>query len=248
VKRKKIRLDEKIRTEGLIEEKMIIPMVMAGEVWADGQRAISPSQPVYIDCSIEIRGLNGKKYVGRGGLKLEAALEQFEITPTDYVCIDFGACTGGFTDVLLQKGAKKVYALETGKGILADKLRNDPRVINLEGMNLYKFEQNYTEIIDEKINLCVVDLSFIPLTHALDKISVISNNAPIIALLKQHYEAQDESLLSRGVVKDDETRNMIVENFKNWLEQNNYSLTGFIESPIHGGGGNIEYLVKVQKI
>jgi 23S rRNA (cytidine1920-2'-O)/16S rRNA (cytidine1409-2'-O)-methyltransferase len=249
MKSKKTRLDEYIKEHELILEELITPMILSGEIQVNGQRATGKAQIIREEDVVEIRAREHEKYVGRGGFKLEAAIEVFYIDVKDKICADFGACTGGFTDVLLQNGAKKVYAIETGKGILADKIRNDPRVVNLENTNLFTLSSYGTGMpipFTEPIEFACIDLSFVPLKKALPHISAIINNCPIVALLKPHYEAQDLSLLRKGVVKDEETRLKIVEDFKEWLEENNYILKGIVESPIKGGGGNVEYLVNLE--
>ena len=236
MKNKKIRLDKLISQNNLLPEKLILPYIMEGSIFVGGQKAMSRAQLVDEDIAIEIINTT-KKYVGRGGFKLEAALDTFKVNIENKICVDFGACTGGFTDVLLQKGAKKVYSVETGKHLLADKLRNNEKVINMEDTSIFNI-QGFSESID----LSVIDLSFIPLSHALTHIKEITQNAPIIALLKPHYEAQDESLLRKGIVKDAETRNLIIEKFQLWLSENGFQTHGYIESPIKGGGGNTEFL------
>lgn len=245
MKLKKIRLDKLILEQNLIEEKLILPMVMAGEIFINDEKATSIAQLVDVNSNLEIRSFK-KKYVSRGGFKLEKALEDFKIEVKDLVCADFGASTGGFTDVLLKNGAKKVYSIETAKGELDMSLRNDTRVINLEDNSLFSLEN--LPLKDNKIDFAVCDLSFVTLKRALPKIFQLTKNAPMIALLKPHYEAQDESLLRNGIVKDDETRMKIVEEFKTWCVENNIKIKNFIESPIKGGSGNgnIEYLVQLQ--
>ena len=236
---KKIRLDDFLVFQDILKKELILPYVIEGNIYINDQKATSVAQLVDMSVRITIKDTT-KKYVGRGSLKLEEALNKFKVDVSDFVCVDFGASTGGFTDVLLQQGSKKVYAVETGRNVLDHKLRMNSKVVNLEGVSLFKLD-----IFKEKIDLSVVDLSFIPLSHSLKHISYITNNAPIIALLKPHYEAQDESLLRKGVVKDSITLKSILNNFKNWLFLNNFRLLEIIESPIKGGGGNIEYLVHI---
>lgn len=246
----KIRLDELILKNNLLPSSLILPMVMAGEVWIRDKRATSIAQKVDPSEIIEIRSLRKTKYVGRGGDKLEAAINAFKIDIIDKICADFGASTGGFTDVLIQNGAKKVYAIETGKNVLDQKLRNNPKVINWEEHSLHDVfisqdQEPYNEL--KNVELSVVDLSFIPLSHSLPSISALTNNSDIVALLKPHYEAQDPTLLENGVIKNENIREQIVNNFKDWAEKEGYTIKGFIESPLKGGRGNVEYLVYLTK-
>lgn len=239
---KKIRLDEKLREMGMNEEK-ILPMVMAGEIWVGTQKASSRAQMIDPDVEVIVRS-NTPKYVSRGGFKLEAAIDKFGVNVEGKICADFGSSTGGFVDVLLQNGARKVYAIETGKNLLDMKIKNNPKVISMEDESLFHYEISdmpWTKN-EEKIDLVTIDLSFIPLSHALNQIRDLTLCHEIIALIKPHYEAQDESLLRKGVVKDNETREIILSNLKTWLLENNFTIKEIIESPIHGGGGNVEYL------
>lgn len=180
-----------------------------------------------------------RKFVSRSGLKLEQAINSFNVDVKDKTCLDVGAAVGGFTDCLLTYGAKEVYAVEVGKNILDWKLRNDKRVVVMEKTNIL-----YVDELPEKIDLVTIDVSFTPLKMVLPKIrGFLKENGQVIALLKPHYEAQDQSLLRKGVVKDDKTREDIVFGFLNWCKENNWQVLKMLESNVVGEGGNKERLV-----
>ncbi len=233
---KKQRLDDLLIKNGLIEEKKeaFVP-VTEGRVFVDGQKAISPSQPVAADARIEIRG--GDEYVGRGAYKLEAALEAFKIDVEGKICADIGSATGGFTEVLLRRGAQKVYAIDTARGKLALSLRNDTRVCVMEETDVRHVE------LPEKIDIAAIDVSLIPLEGILPSVgTLLKKSGIVIALFKPQYQTRDQKDLRHGIVKDDETRERLITQFSEWAEKNNWKILQKIESPIKGDKGNVEYL------
>jgi len=240
----KTTLQEKIQEIDLTPNNLSLEsLILAEEILIDGKPAISKNQKIKPNSKIEYKS-KLRKYVSRGGFKLEEAINQFEINLKNKICVDFGASTGGFTDCLIQNGAKKVYAIEKGEKQLDAKLINNPKVISLEGKSLFNFEEKKFE---EKIDLAVCDLSFIPLKKAIPKIFELTQNAQLIALLKPHYEAMDVSVLRNGKIKDKEIREKIIKNFKNWLEKNQFKLTGFAECKLKREGRNLEYLCLIEK-
>ncbi len=214
-------------------------IVMSGNVYVDGQKADKPGRSVKPDCLLEVRG-TALKYVSRGGLKLEKALRVFPVDVTGKICIDCGASTGGFTDVLLQNGAAKIYSVDVGYGQLAWKLRQDPRVVNLERCNLRYLT---AEQIPEKLDLAVMDVSFISIRLILPVIKYFLNaNADYICLIKPQFEAGREFVGKKGVVKDPEIHQNVIEKCLDAARADGYSVMGLDYSPIRGPEGNIEFL------
>lgn len=201
----------------------------------NGQKAISPAQMLDEYAEIEIRG--GKKWVGRGAKKLDAALREFGISAQEKICADIGAATGGFTQVLLERGAKKVYAVDTARGKLDLKLREDSRIVVMEQTDVRKIE-----FLPEPIDLAVIDVSLIPLKNILPYVRRLAPKAEIVALLKPQYETRDPKILKHGIVRDDQPREKIVSDFEQWLSKHNWTLKGKMASPIKGDKGNTEYL------
>lgn len=241
---RKYTLAQRLAMEKLLPADLTLEsLLLAGEILVDGQKAFSKSQKVTAQSKIEIISKR-PKYVSRGGFKLEQALREFNIEVQNKVCADFGACTGGFTDCLLQHGASKVYAIEKGLNQLDLKLQKDSRVVNIQGCSLFKLSRN---IFNESIDLAVCDLSFIPLKKAIPKISELTDNAPLIALLKPHYEAQNLAYLRQGKVKE-EFQQKIVEHFQNWLKNQNFLLKKFTVCHLPRQGRNLEYLCFISKI
>lgn len=221
--------------------------IRLGLVFVNQQKAISPSQTVDQNSIITIN--QPLKYVSRGGLKLEHALKEFKIKPKNYVCLDIGASTGGFTDCLLQNDAKKVFALDVGTHQLADKLKIDPRVISLEQTNFRHWDN-----LPEKIDLVVIDTSFISiitiLTHLKKIFSKYLNQnclkiknykLKIVCLLKPQFEAGPKNL-RKGVVKNPKIHELVKKNFRQFCQENNFSIINETTSPLLGPKGNIEFL------
>lgn len=235
---KKKRLDDILIERGLVARKKdAFVVVTEGRVLVERQKAISPAQIVAGDAHIEIRG--GDAYVGRGAYKLERAFEKFDIDVRGEICADIGSATGGFTEILLKHGAAKVYAIDTARGKLAFKLREDPRVVVMEGVDARKIES-----LPDRIDCAVIDVSLISLRAIVPSVrKFLKDDAAIVALFKPQYETRDQSLLRKGIVTDDAAREALLNNFLEWAEKNNWQAVHRIESPIRGDKGNKEYLI-----
>jgi len=220
------------------QAKMLIEQ---GCIYCNNTKVLKPSLKVSIEDKFEIKEMN--LYVSRGGYKLEKAFETFKINPKGLIIADIGASTGGFTQVCLEGGAKKVYAVDVGHDQLSDYLKSDDRVINLEGTNI-KFPLE----LDEKVDLCVVDLSFISLKLVYKNIHALLNETgQSIVLIKPQFEAGRERLGKQGLVSE-ELRPIILKEVKEWFLENNFKIQEVIESPIKGNkSGNIEYLALIRK-
>lgn len=211
-------------------------MVTEGRVFVEGQKAISPAQMVLPSAKIDVR--LPMRYVGRAAYKLEGALNAFGVSVDGLVCIDIGAATGGFTQVLLEHGAAKVYAVDTAKGKLAPKLREDARVVVMEETDIRHMER-----LPELADLATIDISLIGLRDILPAARrLLKPDGIVVALFKPQYETRDPALLRHGIVKDDATRAQLLNDFSLWLTENNWQVAGKIESPIRGSKGNVEYL------
>lgn len=237
---KKIRLDQLVFDLGLTESReRAKTTIMSGSVFVNGQRADKPGMSVAPDAKVEVRG-DTLPFVSRGGYKLDKALKVFPIDPTDKVCIDCGASTGGFTDVLLQHGAKKVYSVDVGYGQLAWKLRNDERVINLERTNLrYVTDEQIPELLD----IAVMDVSFISIKLVLPAVQrLLKDDADIVCLIKPQFEAGREEVGKKGVVRDAKVHEEVVHGILYFAPTIGLSVQGLDFSPIKGPEGNIEYI------
>jgi len=211
-------------------------LIEKGDVLVDSQVLKKASELIHPESKIEI---TAPLFVGRGAFKLEKALEVFNITVKDKVFIDVGASTGGFTEVLLKEGAQKVYAIDVGHDQLAQKLKDDPRVINLKGTNI----RDLTEL-PELADGAVMDLSFISITKVLSQVkNLLKKNAPLMALVKPQFEAGLDRLPKDGVVKDETIRQQILDEVILFATSNNWSHEKTILSPIQGKNGNVEFLV-----
>jgi len=242
-------MPSKVRLDVLLVEKGLSPSrekaqraIMAGLVSVNGQRASKAGQTVKDDCLIEIQG--GDKYVGRGGLKLEGALDHFQIDPTGRVCLDLGASTGGFTDCLLQRGAAKVYAFDVGHGQLDWKLRNDPRVVVREGVNARNLQPSDLEDV---ASICVADVSFISLTLILPAaFALLDPAADMVLLIKPQFELVPSKVGKGGVVRDPAFHQEAVDKIHHFVESAGHCWLGCIPSPITGREGNIEFLAHIK--
>jgi len=238
-------LIEKLQEMDLIPDNISLEaLILAEEILIDGKPATSKTQKIKPNSKIEHKS-QISKYVSRGGFKLEEAIQKFQIPVKSKVCVDFGSSTGGFTDCLIHFGAKKVYAIEKGKNQLDSKLKENSKIISLEGRGLFDLDK---QIFMEKIDLAVCDLSFVPLKKAIPKIFELTRNSPLIALLKPHYEVMNLSLLRNGKIKDEQTRVEIVNKFKDWLGENDFQLKNIIECSLKRAGRNLEYLCLIEKI
>jgi 23S rRNA (cytidine1920-2'-O)/16S rRNA (cytidine1409-2'-O)-methyltransferase len=234
----KIRIDQLLVKRGLLESRETAQrLILARKILVNGLPAEKASQNVAEDASIEV--IEGLKYVSRGGLKLEAALDAFAIDVKDRIAIDIGASTGGFTDCLLQRGARLVYAVDVGYGQLAWKLREDPRVNVIERTNArYLSAEQFKETID----IAVVDVSFISALKILDPLINITSEA--IVLLKPQFEAGPNDVPRGGVIRDSAVHHKVLKNFYRKLQ--NWKVAALIESPIAGASGNREFLVHLR--
>lgn len=242
---KKVRLDQLVFDQGLSESReRAKAIIMSGVVYVNGQRADKPGAQVAPDANIEVRG-NTLPYVSRGGFKLEKALKVFPIDPSGMTCIDCGASTGGFTDVLLKNGAAKVYAVDVGYGQLAWSLRNDARVISMERTNVRYIT---AEQIPEPLDLAVMDLSFISVKLILPAVCpLLKDDAEVVCLIKPQFEAGRELVGKKGVVREESTHVMVVENALSNAKENGFTPIHLTFSPVKGPEGNIEYLMHLKK-
>ena len=236
----------KKRIDVLLYEKGLAPsrekartLIMAGCVYADNQKFDKPGDTVREDAVLEVRG-NTLRYVSRGGLKLEKAMQLFPIKLENTVCMDIGASTGGFTDCMLQNGASKVYSVDVGYGQLAWKLRNDERVINLERTNLrYVTEEQIPELLD----IAVMDVSFISVKLVLPAVHrLLKPDADIVCLIKPQFEAGREEVGKKGVVRDSAVHKEVIRSVLDFAPGIGLTPVGLDFSPIKGPEGNIEYI------
>ena len=242
---KKIRLDQLVFDLGLAESReRAKTTVMSGLVFVNGQRADKPGMQVSPDVNVEVKG-TALPYVSRGGLKLEKALKVFPIDVKDKVCIDCGASTGGFTDVLLKNGAAKVYSVDVGYGQLAWSLRNDERVVNMERTNIRYIS---SELIPEPLDICVMDLSFISVKLVLPAVcALLKDNAQLVCLIKPQFEAGREEVGKKGVVRDKAVHLSVIESVLSFAPTVGMTVMGLDFSPIKGPEGNREYLCYMKK-
>ncbi len=217
-------------------------LILSGRVTINGTVVGKASLDVSESDIIEIAPSEKAEFVGRGGQKLEAALDAFNIACRDKVCADIGASTGGFTDCLLQRGAKRVYAIDSGSGQLVKELLDNERVVSLEGMNARYMTSN--DIEGSKVSLVVMDVSFISQKLIYPAIKAIcEDGADIVTLIKPQFEAGRENIGKNGIVKSDKVRQAVIEDITENGKLFGFERMGLIESPIKGGSGNTEYLI-----
>lgn len=218
--------------------------IMAGEIYVDDKKIDKCGEMINSEANIEFRG-STLPYVSRGGLKLEKAIKSFNIKLENKVCMDIGASTGGFTDCMLQNGAKKVYSIDVGYGQFAWKLRNDPRVVLFERTNARYLKK---EDINDDINFASIDVSFISLTKIIPALlELLEGNGEVVSLIKPQFEAGREKVGKKGVVKDKNTHIEVIEKIIIFLKENNCRIINLDYSPIKGPEGNMEYLVYFSK-
>ena len=241
----KERLDVLLVNRGLADSReKAKAIIMSGNVYVDGQKEDKAGSSFNETVNIEVRG-NTLKYVSRGGLKLEKAMQLFPIKLENTVCMDIGASTGGFTDCMLQNGASEVYSVDVGYGQLAWQLRTDPRVVNLERMNARYLTR---EQIPEEIDFFSVDVSFISLKIILPAVRpLLKDDGKAVCLIKPQFEAGREKVGKKGVVRDKAVHEEVVQMICDFAVENGYSVQGLTFSPVKGPEGNIEYLVFLQK-
>ena len=219
-------------------------MIMEGIVFVEGQREDKAGASFDSGVSIEVRG-NTLRYVSRGGLKLEKAMKQFDISLEGCICMDIGASTGGFTDCMLQNGAKKVYAVDVGYGQFAWKLRQDPRVVCMEKTNIrYVTQEDIADVLD----FASVDVSFISLTKVLEPArALLAPKGQMVCLIKPQFEAGREKVGKKGVVRDPAVHLEVIERVLTFSRTHGFFVKNLEFSPIKGPEGNIEYLVHLKK-
>ena len=214
-------------------------IIMSGLVYVDGQKADKPGVSYEETVDIEVRS-GSCPYVSRGGLKLEKALRDFGVKPEGYVCSDSGASTGGFTDCLLQQGAKKVFAIDVGYGQLDWKIRSDPRVVVMERTNVRYVTP---EQLGEPLDLSVIDVSFISLKIVLPVIKTfLKPTGQVLCLIKPQFEAGKDKVGKKGVVREPETHKEVLDGFVELANSLDFKILGLTFSPVKGPEGNIEFL------
>jgi 23S rRNA (cytidine1920-2'-O)/16S rRNA (cytidine1409-2'-O)-methyltransferase len=235
----KVRLDVLMVARGLAESRSQAQrLIMAGQVRAAGQLVTKPAASVTADINLEVD--QGPPYVSRGGEKLAAALARFLLRIDDQICADVGASTGGFTDCLLQQGARRVYAIDVGYGILHWKLRQDARVVVMERTNA-----RYVERLDEYVQLVTIDASFISLKILLPVVSgwFSPQGGQVISLIKPQFEAgRREAARGDGVIRDPQIHARVLNEILEFAQRANYGVNGLLRSPLLGPKGNVEFL------
>jgi 23S rRNA (cytidine1920-2'-O)/16S rRNA (cytidine1409-2'-O)-methyltransferase len=238
----RIRLDQLLTERGLARSRAEAQaLIHAGDVELDGNRRLKPGQLVSSDASVSLA--EKPRWASRAGIKLEHALNAFEIDPTGLACLDAGASTGGFTDVLLARGARIVYAVDVGRAQLIQRLRDDPRVVSMERTNLRTLEA-----LPEPIDLATLDLSFISLRLVLPAVrNLLADDGRVIALVKPQFEAGKEDVPRGGVVRDPEVWNRVLAEVGAAAADAGLHPQRSIRSPIAGGDGNVEFLIDLRR-
>ena len=233
----------KTRIDKLLVERELAPtrakgqaLILAGEVFVNGERIDKAGTAVPNDAEITLK--TPMPFVGRGGFKLDGALETFDIDVNGRLCADVGACTGGFTDVLLQHGAAKVYAIDVGYGQLDWNLRQDDRVEVVERTNA-----RYLETLGELVSFVCIDVSFISLRLILPAVQKwLTEKADIVALIKPQFEAGPKQVGKGGIIKDTAVHQQVLREVIDWAQNNGFAFIDLICSPVKGANGNIEFL------
>ena len=242
---KKERLDILLVEKGICNSReRAKTSIMAGLVFVDGHRVDKAGEKVNRDADIVFKG-EELKYVSRGGLKLEKAMNEFNISLDNKVCMDIGASTGGFTDCMLQNGATKVFSVDVGYGQFAWKLRVDERVVCMERTNIRYVTP---EDIGDKLDFASIDVSFISLRTIMPAVkNLLKDNGEVVALIKPQFEAGRDKVGKKGVVREKSVHKEVVSNIANYLIENEFNIVGMSFSPIKGPEGNREYLVYFSK-
>lgn len=238
---------ERLRLDALLVERGLVgsrekarALVLAGAVSADGRRAERAAELVARDAALAVEASDS--FVSRGGVKLEHALERFSIDVANRVCLDAGASTGGFTDCLLRRGARRVYAVDVGHGQLDWRLRNDPRVVARERTNV-----RHLEHLPESMELAVVDVSFISLRLVLPPIGrLVRDGGPIVALVKPQFEAGRRQVGRGGVVRDRAVHRQVLVDLWGWCTAHGFAPRNLTASPIRGPAGNVEFFLYLE--
>lgn len=241
----------KERLDVLLVEKNLAPsrekaktLIMTGNVLVNEQREDKAGTKIPIDAEIRIKG-NPIPYVSRGGLKLEKAISQYKLDLENKTCLDIGASTGGFTDCMLQNGAKKVYSIDVGYGQLAWTLRNNPKVVCMEKTNIrYVTPEDISELGD----FASIDVSFISLSKIIDPVlALLKDDGEIVCLIKPQFEAGREKVGKKGVVRDPKVHEEVIQNVTDMMYEKQVIIKDLDFSPIRGPEGNIEYLLYIGK-
>src|SRR5438067_2482523 len=245
---KRERIDKLLVERGLASSRTKAQaLVMAGVVLVNEQRVVKPSEMVSLEATIRVKGTNdpAARYVGRGGLKLEGALREFNLDVTGLVCLDVGASTGGFTDCLLQHGARRVVAVEVGHNQIDWRLRNDPRVEVREGVNARYLKP---EDFDQKFDLVTIDVAFISATKILPAIGpLLTERGRLITLIKPQFEVGKGEVGKGGIVKDVAQHQRAIAEVNSAAEGVGLQVSGLIESPLRGAEGNVEFLALYER-
>jgi len=242
---KKQRIDQMLVERGLAESRTRAQaLIMAGLVFSGEIKLAKPGQQLAVDAPLEVRGRD-HPWVSRGGIKLSAAIEHFELDPTGAVAMDIGSSTGGFTDVLLQNGAAHVFAVDSGTNQLAWKLRQDDRVTVLEQTSARILTPNQ---IDQPCNWVVCDASFIGLAKVLERpLELAAAGCQLVALIKPQFEVGRDEVGKGGVVRDPALHQRVCDEVRDWLETTGWTVAGIVESPIKGPEGNVEFLISATR-
>ena len=238
----KLRIDNLLVSRGLTESRAKAQaLIMAGEVTVNSKLVTKSGTLVPEDAEISLR--QPPPFVSRGGLKLDYALEQFQLDVSGKIAADIGASTGGFTDCLLKHGAKKVYAIDVGYGQLDYRLRQDKRVVVMEEINA-----RFPLSLPEKVDLATIDLSFISVEKVIPSVAaVLKDEGYLVILLKPQFEAKRKEVGKGGIIKDEAIHALVIGRFVNWLTDNGFQLGGLIASPILGASGNREFLILLKR-
>ncbi|MDD6021219.1 MAG: TlyA family RNA methyltransferase [Acutalibacteraceae bacterium] len=241
----KLRLDVALVDNGLCESReKAKACIMAGQVYVNGQKSLKAGAPVKPEDKIEVRGKQ-LPFVSRGGLKLQKAVDVFGVKLSGCICMDIGASTGGFTDCMLQHGARKVYSIDVGYGQLAWKLRTDERVINLERTN---FRYVTRETVPDEIDFASVDVSFISLKHIIPVMrELLRDGGESVCLIKPQFEAGRDKIGKKGVVRELSTHIEVIQTIADFALENGFDILNLDFSPVKGPEGNIEYLIHLRK-
>lgn len=234
----KQRIDSLLVERGLVESlAKAQALIMAGKVVVDGKAVIKAGTPVDMEAVIDIA--EPPPFVGRGGLKLDYALDQFRLDITNTLVADVGASTGGFTDCLLQRGAKRVYAIDVGRGQLDYRLRQDPRVVVMERVNA-----RYPINLPEKIDLATIDVSFISVEKIIPSVAqLLKDRGYILVLIKPQFEARRAEVGRGGVIRQPIVHARVLGRFIAWMIEHSFRLGGLVASPILGSSGNREFFI-----
>jgi 23S rRNA (cytidine1920-2'-O)/16S rRNA (cytidine1409-2'-O)-methyltransferase len=241
----RVRLDRLLAERGLAgSRERGQAMILAGQILVNGVKVEKAG--AFVPADADIRVLGGQMpYVSRGGIKLEAALREFNVDVAGATALDIGASTGGFTDCLLQRGAAKVYAVDVGYGQLAWKLRQDPRVVVIERTNIREIDPS---LLPEKAGIAVIDVSFISLDKIIPPvIPFLATSATIVALVKPQFEVGKDKVGKGGIVRDEAARNEAVERVRLFVLKQGFEVKGIIPSPITGQDGNVEFFIHAER-